>query len=212
MSGPWYTSPMDTPGGGYGEMVDPVCLSGVSNCNYLKPDTNLAVQAGTPITSLTSGIVTDVHDYGICCGGLSTTVKMDNPPNSLAQYVSYNFLGSSNAYVGQRVNTGQQIGKAGSPYGINFALALSADPHWGGPNFHYNAVGDPRLDPRQLLSTARGGTGLSSPPDNSNSPSFITGLTEHIFVFLIALVLIVVGFVIIARPAAEAGAERGAFL
>ena len=50
------------------------------------------------------------------------------------------------------------------------------------------------------------------PPQDSSSPDFITGLTEHVLVFLIALVLIVVGFIIIARPAVEAGAERGAFL
>lgn len=210
MSGPWYTYPGDSPGGGYGEILDPLCQGG--KCTYLKPDYNVAVPGGVPITSLNSGVVTDVHDYGGCCGGLSTTVKMDNPPNSLAKYVSYNFLGSADTYVGQRVNSGTKIGTAGSPYGINFALALSADPRWGGPNFKYNAVGDPRLDPRQLLGNIKGGSSVPPSSDsNSGSPDFVTGLTEHVLVFLVALVLIIVGFIIIARPTVEAGAE-GAFL
>jgi len=47
---------------------------------------------------------------------------------------------------------------------------------------------------------------------SGSSPTFITGITEHVFVFLLALVLIVVGFIIIARPAVESAAEHGAFL
>lgn len=204
MPGAWYTYPMDSIGGGYGEILDPVCQSG--NCNYLKPDTNIAVPDKVPITALGSGYVTDVHDYGKSGGGLSTTIKLDTPINDLAKYESYNYLGSSKVYVGQAIQKGQEIGKAGSPYGINMAFALSGDPRWGGPSFKYNAAGDPRLDPRQVLG---GGTPTST---SSGSPGFITGLTEHIFVFLIALVVIIVGFIIIARPAAQAGIERGAFL
>jgi hypothetical protein len=61
-------------------------------------------------------------------------------------------------------------------------------------------------------------SGAASPPppaatpQSSSSPDFITGITEHVFVFLLALVLIVVGFIIIARPAVEGAAEKGAFL
>lgn len=203
MAGPWYTNPIDAIGQGYGEVLDPVCQGG--KCTYLKPDTNFDVPAGTPITALSSGYVSDVHDYGASGGGLSTTIKLDNPVNDLAKYESYNYLGSSKVYVGQAIQKDQIIGTAGSPYGINFALALSGDPKWGGPNFKYNAAGDPRLDPRQVL-----GRGIPTSTSGS-SPSFITGLTEHIFVFLIALVVIVVGFIIISRPAVQQ-VERGAFL
>lgn len=157
MSQPWYMYPWDSPGGGYGEICDP--QSGYTNgkCNYLKPDTNIAVPSGTPITALTSGVVTNIQDKPYA-GGLSVTVKMDQALNSLAQYVNYNFLGGTSVNVGQRVSVGQQIGTAGSPYGIDFALALSSGPVWGGSGFQYNAQGNPLLDPRQLLNAAKGGT------------------------------------------------------
>lgn len=156
MAQPWYMYPSDQPGGGYGEILDPVCQGG--RCSYLKPDTNIAVPSGTPITALLSGVVTDVSNKGAGGGGLSVTVKLDNALNSLAQYVSYNYLGSANVQVGQRLSAGQQLGIAGSPTGINFALALGSSPSWGGSGFQQNASGNSLLDPRPVLNAAVSGT------------------------------------------------------
>lgn len=158
MATPWYLYPQDTPGGGYGEMIDPVCAGGLY-CHYLKPDTNIAVPSGVPITSLFSGTVTDVSNRGASDAGLSVTVRLDNAINSLAQYISYNYLGSASVVKGQHISSGEQVGVAGSPTGINFAVALGSDPVWGsGPGFQQNAVGNPLLDPRPILKEAANGT------------------------------------------------------
>lgn len=147
MNQPWYLYPLDSPGGGYGEIQDPMG-------NYLKPDTNVAVPSGTPITALFSGVVTDVH---MLFGQPSVTVALDNPINPLATHTSYNFLGSSNVTVGERITAGQQIGVAGGA--VNTAFALTPDPVWGSTNFNLNATGNPLLDPRPVLESIRSGLG-----------------------------------------------------
>lgn len=152
---PWWQYPSDAPGTSYGQVQDPAC-QGQPGC-YLKPDVNIQVPSGTAITSLLSGTVTSVRDQGWNDGGLSVVVKSDNPINSLATHTAYNFLGSSNVQVGQHVAAGQQLGTAGSPYNIFFALALTTDDIWGNGGFHYNATGNPQLDPHQLLSAASSG-------------------------------------------------------
>ena len=147
----WWTYPSDSKGGSYGQITDPLG-------SYLKPDVNIAVPAGTPITTLVSGVVTDVSDHGANGGGLSVVVAMDMPLNTLATHVAYNYLGSATVRVGQRVNLGQQIGVAGSKYGIMTAVGLTPDNVWGGPSFYLNAQGNKQLDPHLLL-TGQGSTG-----------------------------------------------------
>lgn len=231
----WYNYPMDNPGGGYGEILDPYCSSG-GGCTYLKPDTNMSIPSGTPITALQSGTITSVKDQGKGDGGLSVVIKSDNPINSVATHVAYNFLGSSNVSIGQHIQAGQQVGKAGSPYGINFALALTPDNNWGGSSFNLNATGDKRLDPRILLNSVRsgapipqstgggstgGGTGLSGLPFGlggaiSIVETSIVNLTEEIGVFLIALLIIGLGVFLLAQRqiegAAKTGVKAGMFL
>lgn len=145
----WWTFPSDSKGGSYGQITDPLGP-------YDKPDVNFRVPYGLPITSLTGGVVTDVSDHGYCCGGLSVVVLMDRPLNKLATHVAYNFLGSAVVRVGQRVNLGDEVGTAGSKYGIDFALALTADNSWGGPTFYLNGSGNPLLDPHLLLNSRFG--------------------------------------------------------
>lgn len=173
MSQPWYTYPQDSPGGGYGEMIDPVCAGG--GCSYLKPDTNIAVPSGTPITALLPGIVSAVDYNGTGNGGLSVTVQLDNALNSLAKYVSYNFLGSANVQVGQHLSSGQQLGTAGSPTGINFALGLGPSAHWGA--VCPGCSGNPLTDPRILLREATSGTLPLSGSIGSNLSSSTGGGT-----------------------------------
>ncbi len=207
----WYEYPIDNPGGSYGQIIDPLG-------NYLKPDVNVAVPSGTPITALTSGTVTNVTDFGRCCGGLSITVAMDNPINSLATHVSYNFLGRANVAQGQRIYAGEQIATAGSPYGIDTAVGLTPDNQWGNGSFHLNATGNPMLDPHLLLNPVRSGTltipqsttttGQTSQDVLSNIPiiggafsalqSLFVNFVEEVGIFLLALVLVILGVMLLA--------------
>lgn len=229
----WYNYPADSPGGGYGELLDPWC-SRCGCCNYLKPDTNIAIPQGTPITALLPGKVTDVTDHGGGAGGLSVVVKLDQPLNNEATHVAYNFLGGSNVAVGQHVGAGQIIGRAGSPYGINFALALTPDDTWGGAHFNLNAKGDPNLDPRRLLAAVRSGTpvtpwgggtyGQNSPVAGCGTFDIGCQLTqffnsmgqqisnagEKVAIFAIALTLIILGFYLMMHREVNTVAVKGA--
>jgi hypothetical protein len=174
---PWWQFTPDNPSGSYGKIIDP----GPGNPTYLKPDVNIAVPPGTPITSAGSGIVTDVTDHGRFAGGLSVVVKLDTPLNKLATHVAYNFLGSATAHKGQRVSSGQQVGVAGSPYGILFALALTSDDTWGNGTFYLNARGEPLLDPHILLSLLNtgklpAGTGIGLTIGSTSSPGALGAL------------------------------------
>jgi hypothetical protein len=162
MANPWYSCTQDSPGGGYGETLEPL------DPHYKKPDTNLQVPAGTPITALLSGTVTDVSDRGKSAGGLSVTVRLKDSINSVATHISYNYLGSTQVSKEQPVQAGQTIGIAGSPTGIFTAVALGSDDVWGsGPGFDLNAKGDPRLDPRPVLAAAMG---EGTPPIDLTDP------------------------------------------
>jgi hypothetical protein len=168
MANPWYSYPQDDPGGGYGENVEPLVAHEPLDKQYKKPDTNIRVPDGTPITALLSGKVTDVSDRGKSAGGLSVTVLLKKPINSVATHISYNYLGSAQVRSGDPVQAGQTIGIAGSPTGILFAIALGSDDVWGqGPGFVLNAKGDPLLDPRPVLAAAMKGT-LGEPVMFSN--------------------------------------------
>ncbi len=154
----WYMYPSDSPGGGYGETTDPL------STRYKKPDSNVQVPNGVAITSWDSGIITDVSDKGGSAGGLSVTMQLSHPVNSQARYASFNYLGSATVHVGQQITAGQQIGIAGSPYGILFALALNNGPSWPGPGFP-QGTGNPAFDPRIVLNALQkgqipSGTGL----------------------------------------------------
>lgn len=214
----WYQYPSDSPGGGYQEIIDPMG-------NYLKPDTNIAVPSGTPITTWDSGTITSVVDRGRSLAGLSVTEKLDNPVNNQAQYASFNYLGSATVAPGQRVQAGQQLGVAGSPYGVNFALALGTSPVWGSQCPQCTSK-QPNLDPRIVLralnngTLPEGGTPTSSGTDLSSLPfglgGVVTGLqgsivnfTEETGIFIIALVLIILGVMILASKQIREGIHTG---
>lgn len=205
MASPWYLYPLDSPGGGYQEMIDPMG-------NYLKPDTNIAVPSGTPITTWDSGTITSVTDRGRALAGLSVTEKLDHPPNNQAQYASFNYLGASSVNVGDRVSSGQQIGVAGSPYGVNFALALGVSPVWGSQCPQCSNI-NTSLDPRIVLNALRAGKGV--PTDGSSSGALsslpfgiggavtyleqsFTNFAEEVGIFLLALMLIILGVILLA--------------
>jgi hypothetical protein len=230
---PWYLYPLDAPGGGYGEGIDPVCGGG-AYCNYKKPDTNIGIPPGIAITALDSGVVTDVSRRGTGDGGLSVTIKAEHPINNVANYISYNFLGSASVSPGQHINAGQQVGISGSPTGILFALGLGNSPSWGTGSFPQGS-GDPRFDPRQLLNAVRAGKGLpmdtSGNTNNNNQQNntnnayanlpfgiggAITALQQSLInfaeesaVFLIALVLIILGVMLLAGKEIAGVTKKG---
>jgi hypothetical protein len=160
----WYNNPIDSIGGSYGQMADPLG-------SYLKPDVNVGVPTGTPITALASGTVSSVIDLGRNSGGLSVTVALDKPLNALATHISYNYLGSATTRVGDHVVAGQQIAIAGSIYGIDMAVGLTPDSQWGNGSFALNAAGNPQLDPHIILNAVRSGAPL---PFSSALSSFST--------------------------------------
>lgn len=233
MATPWYAYPLDSPGGGYQEMTDPMGP-------YLKPDTNIAIPAGTPITTWDSGTITSVIDRGRTLAGLSVTERLDHPPNSQAQYASFNYLGSSTVQVGQRVQPGQQVGVAGSPYGVNFALGLGVSPTWGAQCPQCTSK-QPSLDPRLILNALRAGSGIPTGASaNITSQgqaqinaqnSFgalpfgignaivslqqsLVNMLQEIGIFLIALVIIILGVMLLwgkqITGFVEGSAQKGA--
>jgi len=141
---PWWMYPHDTGAGQYGSYPDPMG-------NYAKPDINVCVPASVPITSIVSGVVTDVS-WGKPWSG-SVTVKLDNPPNNFAQYAAYNFLTKVSVMPGQRVNVGTLIGFPGQPVCLAFGLTNSTP--WG--SGYFGRTADPRLDPRDYISQAQAG-------------------------------------------------------
>jgi hypothetical protein len=174
-----------------------------------------------------------VTDHGGGAGGLSVVVKLDQPLNNNATHVAYNFLGGANVTKGQHLGAGQILGRAGSPYGINFALALTPDDTWGGSHFNLNAKGDPSLDPRRLLAAVRSGTpvtpwgdgtyGQSGPVSGCGAFDFgcmltqalqsmgqqISNAGEKVAIFAIALTLIILGFYLMMHREINEGAEKG---
>lgn len=151
MATPWYAYPADRPGTGYG-FTEPQC----PGC-YKKPDVNIAVPSGTAITALLPGTISSSQDLGGTAGGLSVTEKLDQPLNQFAQYVSYNFLGTTEAYVGEHVIPGTEIGTAGSKYGVYQAVGLGVDPVWGHGQFIAGS-GNPLTNPEtQLIDKLKAG-------------------------------------------------------
>lgn len=217
----WYDYPLDAPGTSYGQVQDPVC-QGQPNC-YLKPDVNVAVPGGTPITALLSGIVTSVQDQGSGSGGLSVVIKSDQPINTLATHTAYNYLGSSSVQVGQHINNGQQLGIAGSPYNINFALALTTDDIWGNGGFHYNATGNSQLDPHLLLNAVSSGTlpssqqGTQQSGQNQGSVN-LGGLTSwitnplRIIKMVVGILLVGIALVLLVVPDTQAAVKKAPVL
>lgn len=187
MSTPWYDNLSFA---NYGVFPDP-------NGPYPKPDLNFCNPAGTPITALQSGVVTSVMNtnFGGEIGNQpSVTVQMDNPPNSDAKYAAYNYLGSANVQVGQHVNFGDTIGTS-LGRGVCTAYAWTNSSPYGSGDF----TGKTTLDPTNYIKTIQGGVIPPNGTGSSTSPSFLVGLTEHAFIFIIAITAIIMGFLIMTH-------------
>jgi hypothetical protein len=160
---PWYTFPrIDNLGG-----VEPFG-------GFPKPDSNIQLPAGYPITALLPGTVTAVDGSNVAWGGV-VTIRLDKPLNYLATHTAYLHLASETVGIGQHVQAGQLIAYNGSAAAqgtqkVPLGFALYNGDHYGfGAAWAYmtkaNLSGGP-LDPVPLLNAAR--DGRLNIPDASN--------------------------------------------
>lgn len=134
---------------------------------FPKPDMNVDVPAGDPITALFSGVVSGINDPsgGVPSWGNVITIKMDNPYNSVATHTAYLHLASiaPGLKVGDRISAGQIVGYSGGTNpgpglqnaSVGFAF-YNGDYYGFGPTWtKYN--GSPLLDPTKLFNDLQSG-------------------------------------------------------
>jgi Peptidase family M23 len=152
--------------------------------NYPKPDLNIQCPAGTPVTAVSSGIVSGINSPSgiIPAWGASVTIRMDTPYNAIATHYACLHMQPipASLRVGTRVNVGDTLGYAGSataqgiekvPLGFAF---FNGDCYGYGATFsQYN--GDQRLNPYSFL-TGIAKSGIAG----SGGNSLLSGLSVPI--------------------------------
>lgn len=210
MQAPWYTYFYDKDFGKYPDPVGP----------YPKPDANVRVPSGTPITAIASGTVTSVRRQPWGPLAWSITVKMDQPFNDVAKYTAYNYVSSPKVSVGQHVDFGTPVAIAGNPYGIWTAFAFSDTPVYGTGSanepFHGTYV-NPKLNPVPFLQAVNSGSHpgttqlqplnssnvlMNNDTNNNNNPLDITSgltswLTDNATKFVDAMLLFIIGITLV---------------
>jgi murein DD-endopeptidase MepM/ murein hydrolase activator NlpD len=143
---------------------------------FPKPDINVSVPAGNPITALFSGVVSGVDNPsgGVPPWGHVVTVKLDNAINSIATHTAYLHLSNSTVKIGQQIPAGTVVGYSGgnnpgpgleqSPVG--FALT-NGDYYGYGPTWS-TSLGSSQLDPTNLWTSITSG----NVPLSASTPSF----------------------------------------
>lgn len=169
---------------------------------FPKPDSNIQCPAGTPVTSLFSGVISGINSPSgvVPDWGASITIRLDKPINAIATHIAYLHMQPipANLRVGQRVAAGDLVGYAGSATAqgaqkvpLGFAL-YNGDCYGYGPTWSmYN--GDPRLNMTPVLDAAAkngiagvsGGNGLLSYV--SNLPTISVGPTASVTQLLVAI-------------------------
>lgn len=181
--------------------------------NYWKPDSNIMTPPGYPVTSLYSGTVTSVQRTS--WGQTVVTMKMDNPINALATHTFYEHMHDSTVQIGQRVQAGDLIGHAnylgeGANLGVGF---YSGDVYGSGTAWNtlqndLKPGGAGLLNPSKILGSLEGGntsvlqTGTTQPTTSCGQwdiGCMIKTAGEAIAIFLIALVMIILGFYLLAE-------------
>jgi murein DD-endopeptidase MepM/ murein hydrolase activator NlpD len=184
---------------------------------YFKPDTNILTPPGHPVTALLSGVVTNVRrtDWG----QQVVTVKLDRAINGLATHTFFEHMHDALVQPGQRVNPGTLIGHANyTGEGANLGFGLySGDVYGSGSAWDVlqrdlAPGGKGLLNPVPVIKAAQQGkvTQLSSMDTSGSNP--ISDLVsspvqdalvavkhwgEYIAVFVLAVILIVVGFLLL---------------
>lgn len=150
---PWYTFPR------IDNMGQPDPFGG-----FPKPDSNIQVPDGYPITALLPGTVSGIDTRS--AWGASVTILLDQPLNALATHTAYLHLrGDIQVRVGQHVVSGQLIafnggGQAAGSQKIPLGFSLYNGNTYGFDGWQYmtraNLNGGP-LDPVPLLNAAAKG-------------------------------------------------------
>jgi hypothetical protein len=221
MATAWWTYPrIDNFG-----MIDPAG-------NFWKPDSNVQVPGNYPIVAILSGTVTSVRNTDF--GQSVVTIKLDTPQNSLATHAFYEHMSSAAVRVGQHVNQNDLIGYnnpsgqvplgfgfySGDVYGSGSAWTqLQKDLCPGCPNL---------LNPVKFLNAAKGGSipaGSGSTKTSSVDCGvdpvcmitqwWVTSLMptfkqwgEYAAIFVIALMLLIVGFFLLNEQSATKLARK----
>jgi murein DD-endopeptidase MepM/ murein hydrolase activator NlpD len=187
--------------------------------NYWKPDSNVLTPSGYPITNLYPGTVTSVQRTGY--GQTVVTVKLDNAINSLASHVFYEHMHDASVSPGQHIASGTLVGHAnhtgeGAAVGVGF---YSGDVYGTGSAWQVlqndlKPGGAGLLNPTKILDSFKNGTATAQSASQSlpqNAPCApwdiqcmvsklqLQGIGESIGIFVLALVLIIVGFFLLAE-------------
>ena len=171
MAQPWYMYPRIDQYGGpepYG--------------NFPKPDSNILVPEGTPVTSPLSGVVSGINapDGSMPGWGAVVTIKLSTPYNPVADHMAFLHLTSiaPGLHVGSPVSVGQQIGIAGSggatppgtqPAALGFAF-YHGDYYGYGPTWS-QYVGSPQLNPVPFLDSLKGGAPITGGTTTGGVPT-----------------------------------------
>lgn len=150
--------------------------------NFPKPDLNIAVPSGVPVTSVVPGVVSGVDSPsgGVPSYGHVVTVRLDSPINAVATHVAYLHLANVQVSVGQRVNPGTVIGYSGgnnpgpglqqAPVGVAF---YAGDYYGYGPTWS-QYLGSKELDPSAWWSQISHG----NIPTGSGTANLAFGLPD----------------------------------
>lgn len=131
--------------------------------NYWKPDSNIQLPGGYPITALLPGTITSMQATSF--GQATMTIRLDTPLNSLATDTFYEHMEgfSTNASVGTHVNAGDLIGY-NNPAGqtpLGFGLypgdVYAEGPGWNMLQQDLAPGGQGLLNPTALLNAASQG-------------------------------------------------------
>ena len=137
--------------------------------NFPKPDSNILVPDGTPVTSPLAGIVSGINapDGSMPSWGAVVTIKLSTPYNPIADHIAFLHLTSiaPGLKVGSPVAVGQVVGTAGSgrttppgtqPAALGFAFYHGDYYGYGSTWSQY--VGSQQLNPVPFLDSLRSGT------------------------------------------------------
>ena len=130
--------------------------------NFPKPDINIQVPAGVPISNITPGVVTAIDTSSAY--GYVVTIKMDRPYNNLATHAAYLHMGTVEVAQGQRVEMYDRLGTAGPPTGGSFQNAPLGFAFYPGDKYGYGnewnqyfqITSTPQLNPYNFLATFAG--------------------------------------------------------
>ena len=196
-----------------------------SEGNYWQPDVNVGVPAGFPITNLLPGTVTNVQNTS--WGQQVVTVKLDQPVNSLATHEAYQHMKGSPVSPGQHLPSGAIVGynNPTPPFNADVGYSLyPGDVYGSGPEWTQlqsdlapGGAGLLKADNiiKQFASNQKAGLAPPVVPVSCGPldlpclwSNYILPFFEKTFIFIIAIILIVVGFLLIAEPQVKSAAKR----